>query len=237
MRVFVEGISDLAKSIRTNLGQTFVISDAPGDADRVIDIVVEDRNTIMFDSVDNPLEQSIFRFLRKLTAIPLLTDTANGIQSDRKCRILVPEGKEAQDAVEKAVQQGFLALINRTPVDLSKVAVEVSPDQVPQMRALLGEVFNQLCAVLAGVSREAWREQAKSDYAVIAAQLGQMRAELNQAIETGRAQALDDRLLIAEECRVFQLEVVRAMNPEGNRNAGLWARLVAAWRGKVVVLP
>lgn len=251
MTIFVKGESELAKKIRTNLAITFPLAKGEGTADKVILVEVSKRDTFAFDSIDTTLERSIFRFLRKATPLTIETHTAGGVQSEREVRILVPEGEKTEAAAEKAIQQGFLTLLNHKDIELSTVAVPVSADQVPQMRALLNEVFTQLCEVLSGTARDSGRDQAKHDYELlntkIEARMQALEFGIKESIfeadsreqarqnERAAADAQFTARLVAADVQ-FKDEIREMLRVKGERNAGLWARLVAAWKNRVVVV-
>jgi hypothetical protein len=241
MTIYVKGDSELAKKIRTNLAGTFAMSQTEGTADKIITIQIEPRKTFAFDSIDTPLERAIFRFLRKATPLPIETHTAGGIQNEREVLLMVPAGRESEAAAEKAVQQGFLTLLNHKQIDLSAVPVPVSADQVPQMRALLNEVFTQLCEVLSGTSRDAGREQAKQDYETLSVKLESRLQVIESGVQVAIAKAAADdherQLERALQAAQFKEEIREMLRVKGERHAGLWARLVAAWKDLVVVVP
>ena len=78
------------------------------EGDYTIEIEDWQRPEVLLDSIDCPLEKSIFTHIRQLTTSPVLIQTAGGVQSDRRMRIRC-HPKDAE-TVSKGILRGFLNL-------------------------------------------------------------------------------------------------------------------------------
>jgi hypothetical protein len=123
MRIRVSGGSPCVASLRGELIELgyFVTDEQPRYS---IFLETAPDQSVEFDSVDCPMEDAMFRYVRELVKDPIKIHTHDGLQSDVAVRIFVPSDPKVQRQVEIGVRRAltkFCPIISVEPPKFEQV--------------------------------------------------------------------------------------------------------------------
>ena len=237
----IVGDNPSSKTIAGRLGRHFDVVEDPSTADYVLRVEISSTGQdVVFDSIDCPFEECLIHHVRDMAPCSVRIDTHGGVQSDRACRIVMPADVEARHLAEQGVHRGFLEFMRGGKMQSVEEVAAVAPVTIThpssgesltaeQAASLLEQACTKMAALFTGAAQSSYREQARNDYAAIS---GQTQSEVRVAIAEMR---VDVTAQISSGLHLIR-EDVRPKPIEGNYNAGLWTRIVAAIAGRVVVL-